>query len=128
LEAEAAGRVIDLAAWVGVPLHIFHVSCAAVVERITAAKRRGLQVTGETCPQYLNLTQELYDRPDVAGTLPVCSPPLRPAADRDALWTALTNGALDLVTTDHCPFTAEEKATGLHDYSQIPGGVPTIES
>jgi dihydropyrimidinase len=64
----------------------------------------------------------------VAGALPVCSPPLRPATDRDALWRALSAGALDLVTTDHCPFTADEKATGLGDFSHIPGGVPSIET
>jgi dihydropyrimidinase len=128
LEGEAAGRVIDIAAYVGAPVHIFHVSCAATVERIAAAKARGLPVTGETCPQYLYLTDELYDRPGVAGALPVCAPPLRPEADRDALWRALLAGALDLVTTDHCPFTAEEKATGLANFSTIPGGVPSIES
>ena len=128
LEGEAAGRVIDIATYVGAPVHIFHVSCAATVERIAAAKARGLPVTGETCPQYLYLTDEAYDRPGVAGALPVCSPPLRPATDRDALWRALSAGALDLVTTDHCPFTADEKATGLGDFSRIPGGVPSIES
>ena len=128
LEAEATGRVIDIAGWVGVPLHIFHVSCAATVNRIAAAKERGNAVTGETCPQYLFLTHDLYDRPGVEGALPVCSPPLRPAPERDALWRALATGALDLVTTDHCPFTADEKASGLGDFSQIPGGVPSIES
>ncbi len=128
LEAEATGRVIDIATWVGRPVHIFHVSCAATAERIAAAKARGLPVTGETCPQYLYLTQDVYDRPGVAGALPVCSPPLRPAADCDALWAALAGGDLDLVTTDHCPFTAAEKATGLDDFSRIPGGVPSIES
>jgi dihydropyrimidinase len=128
LEAEATGRVIDIATWVGTPVHIFHVSCAATTARIAAAKARGLPVTGETCPQYLYLTQDAYDRPGVAGALPVCSPPLRPAADRDALWAALAAGQLDLVTTDHCPFTADEKATGLEDFSRIPGGVPSIES
>ncbi|WP_374687743.1 dihydropyrimidinase [Promineifilum sp.] len=128
LEGEAAGRVIDIAAHVGAPLHIFHVSCAAVVERIAAAKARGLPITGETCPQYLWLTDEVFDRPGVLGALPVCSPPLRPAGEPEALWAALRSGALDMVTTDHCPFTAEEKATGLGDYSAIPGGVPSIES
>ena len=128
LEGEAAGRVIDIAAYVGTPVHIFHVSCAATVARIAAAKARGLPVSGETCPQYLYLTDELYDRPGVAGALPVCAPPLRPAGDRDTLWRALSSGALDLVTTDHCPFTAAEKATGLDDFSRIPGGVPSIES
>lgn len=128
LEAEAAGRVIDIAAWVGVPIHIFHVSCEATAARIAGARSRGLPVFGETCPQYLFLTDELYDRPGVEGALPVCSPPLRPATDVRALWDALASGALDLVSTDHCPFTADEKATGLGDFSQIPGGVPSIES
>ena len=85
-------------------------------------------MTGETCPQYLYLTDELYDRPGVAGALPVCSPPLRPAAETEALRAALASGALDVLTTDHCPFTAAEKGTGLGDYSQIPGGIPSIES
>jgi len=128
LEGEAAGRVIDIAAHVGVPVHIFHVSCAAVVERIAAARARGLPVSGETCPQYLWLTDEVFDRPGVLGALPVCSPPPRPAGEPEALWAALRSGALDMVTTDHCPFTAEEKASGLGDYSTIPGGVPSIES
>jgi dihydropyrimidinase len=128
MESEAAARVIDLAELVGSPLHIFHVSCAATAERIAAAKARGRPVTGETCPQYLYLTDEAYDRPGVEGALPVCAPPLRPKADQEALWTALREGTLDLVSTDHCPFTKEEKAGGLHDFSQIPGGVPSIES
>lgn len=127
-EAEATGRVIDIAAWAGVPVHIFHVSCSDTVRRIAAAKASGLPVSGETCPQYLHLTWEVYDRPGIAGALPVCSPPIRAAEHRDALWRALADGDLDLVTTDHCPFTAAQKATGLADYSRIPGGVPSIES
>lgn len=127
MEGEAAGRVIDIATLVGAPLHIFHVSCAEVVERIAAARARGLPVTGETCPQYLFLTQAAYDAPGVAGALPVCSPPLRPQSDQDALWRALATGQLQLVTTDHCPFTRAEKATGLGDFRAIPGGVPSIE-
>lgn len=129
-EGAAAAEVISLAEQVGTSLHIFHVSCAATVEQIAAAKARGLPVYGETCPQYLYLTDEVYDRPGVEGALPVCSPPLRPRADQDALWAALRDGTLDLVSTDHCPFTREEKAVGItaNDYSQIPGGVPSIES
>jgi dihydropyrimidinase len=127
LEGEAAGRAIDIATYVGTPLHIFHVSCAAVVERIKAARSRGLPITGETCPQYLFLTQDAYDAPGVTGALPVCSPPLRRQSDQTALWQALAHGDLQMVTTDHCPFRSEDKARGLHDYSQIPGGVPSIE-
>lgn len=127
MEGEAAGRLIDIATLVGTPVHIFHVSCAAVVERIANARRRGLPVTGETCPQYLLLAEALHDRPGVEGTLPVCSPPLRTGADQERLWRALAQNTLQMVTTDHCPFTIEDKARGLHDFSQIPGGVPSIE-
>ena len=127
LEGEAAGRAIDIARYAGSPLHIFHVSCAAVVARIRAARAQGLPVTGETCPQYLFLTDESYDSPGVAGALPVCAPPLRPQSDQDALWRALARGDLQLVTTDHCPFNRADKARGLTDFSQIPGGVPSIE-
>jgi dihydropyrimidinase len=127
MEAEAAGRVIDLAQLAGAPLHIFHVSCAPVVERIADARRRGLPVTGETCPQYLFATDALYDRPGVEGAYPVCAPPLRTPADQARLWDALAQNQLQLVTTDHCPFTAAAKATGLDNFSQIPGGVPSIE-
>lgn len=127
MEAEATGRVIDIAAMVGTPIHIFHVSCDATVQRIAAARQRGLPVTGETCPQYLFQTWDAYDAPGVEGALPVCSPPIRSQSEQDALWQALADGNLQMITTDHCPFTHEEKATGLFDYSQIPGGVPSIE-
>ncbi len=127
LEAEATGRVIDLATFVGVPVHIFHVSCGEAVARIASARRQGLPVTGETCPQYLFLTSDVYDAPGVAGALPVCSPPIRGSATQTALWQALSRSELQIVSTDHCPFTSEEKATGLQNYSHIPGGVPSIE-
>ncbi len=126
-EAEATGRVIDIAAFVGTPLHIFHVSCGAAAARIAAARARGLPVTGETCPHYLFLTQAVYDRPGVAGALPVCAPPIREEFEQVALWTAVQRGELQVITTDHCPFTAAEKTTGLADFRQIPGGVPSIE-
>lgn len=127
MEGEAAGRVIDMATLVDTPLYIFHVSCADVVERITDARRKGLPIYGETCPQYLLLTDELYDRPGVAGAQPVCAPPLRTPADQTRLWNALNRNELQLVSTDHCPFTSADKANGLDDFSRIPGGVPSIE-
>lgn len=128
LEGEAAGRVIDLAAWVGVPVHIFHIGCREVVERVASARAKGLSVYGETCPQYLFLTEAAYDAPGLQGALPVCAPPLRTQADQPALWRALAHNDLQLVTTDHCPFTQEQKARGLGDFSRIPGGVPSIEA
>jgi dihydropyrimidinase len=127
-EGEAVARVVELSAYTGARVHIFHVTCDEAVRQIAAGRRRGLPVTGETCPQYLLLTQEVYDAPGVLGALPVCSPPIRDQDAQQALWRALSNGDLQVVTTDHCPFTSAEKATGLDDFSKIPGGVPSVES
>ncbi|HID50768.1 MAG TPA: dihydropyrimidinase [Anaerolineae bacterium] len=127
MEGEAAGRLIDIAALVDVPVHIFHVSCADTVNQIVQARQNGRPVTGETCPQYLFLDWSAYDAPGVQGALPVCSPPIRSQAEQDALWQAVSRGDLQIITTDHCPFTLEEKATGLDNYSAIPGGVPSLE-
>lgn len=126
-EAEAAGRAIDIAAYVGTPLHIFHVSCEQVVARITAARTRGLPITGETCPQYLFQTWDAFEAEGVAGTLPTCAPPIRGQSEQDALWQALSEGHLQAVTTDHCPFVMADKARSLNDFTKIPGGVPSIE-
>ncbi len=129
LEGEAAGRAIDIATYVGAPLHIFHVGCTDVVERITAARAKKLPITGETCPQYLMLTEDLYAAPGIDGALPVCAPPLRAEHHREAMWHALANDHLQIVTTDHAPFTKADKMRGIHanDFTQIPGGVPSIE-
>jgi dihydropyrimidinase len=127
MEAEATGRVIDIAMLVGTPVHIFHVSTGTAVQRIAAAREKGLPVTGETCPHYLFLNWDVYEAPGVQGALPVCSPPIRAQEEQDALWQAVAAGNLQLISTDHCPFTKAEKTVGLHDYSQIPGGVPSIE-
>jgi len=112
---------------VDTPLYIFHVSCAKVVARIAEARQDGLPIYGETCPQYLFLTETAYDEAGVRGALPICSPPLRTPTDQAHLWEALAQNRLQVVSTDHCPFTRAEKATGLEDYSCIPGGVPSIE-
>ena len=127
MEGEAVGRVIDLATLVGIPLYIFHVSCGPGVKRIAAARQQGQPIYGETCPQYLLLTQARYDQPGVTGTLPVCAPPLRTETDQAQLWQALAQDQLQVVSTDHCPFTRANKAKGLDDFSRIPGGVPSIE-
>lgn len=127
MEGEATGRVIDIASMVGSRLHIFHVTSRNAINRIAMARKKGRPVTGETCPQYLFLTDEIFERPGIEGALPICSPPIRDRLSQGALWQALSDGDLQVVSTDHCPFMREEKATGLNDYSLIPGGVPSVE-
>jgi len=125
LEASAVHRAVELADLAGCPLHIFHVGCAASVWEIEAARRRGLDVVAETCPQYLLLTAEEHlGGPE--GARYICAPPLRDLEDQEVLWQALADGLLHVVSTDHCPWTLAEK--DRPDFAQIPGGVPGIEA
>lgn len=127
MEGEATGRAIDIATLAGSRLHIFHVSCDEAAQRVAAARARGLPVTAETCPQYLLNTQDVYDRPGVEGAFGVCSPPIRDLQTQEALWQALSLGHLQVISTDHCPFTRAEKESALADFTRIPGGVPSVE-
>jgi dihydropyrimidinase len=127
-EAEATARAISMAAMAGAPLHVVHLSCAAALAHVTAARDRGLPVSAETCPQYLFLSIADYDRPDFDGAKYVMSPPLREVADQEALWRGLAGGDLQVVATDHCPFTLADKALGRSDFSKIPNGAPGIET
>jgi len=124
-EAEAVGRVIDLAALSDSAVYIVHVSCEASLARIQAAQARGERIIGETCPQYLLL--EATALAGHGGERLICAPPLRKAADNEALWRGLAVGDLAVLATDHCPFTAAEKS-GHANFTTIPGGLPSIEA
>lgn len=125
LEATAIHRAAEIAHLAQCPLHIFHVGCVESALEIEAAKARGVDITGESCPQYLLLTADEH-LGGPRGELYVCAPPLRRRADQQALWAALANGGLEIISTDHCPWTESEKAQP--DFGAIPGGVPSIEA
>jgi dihydropyrimidinase len=126
-EAEAVHRGIALAEMAGAGIYLVHLSSADALEEVAAARRRGLPVLAETCPQYLFLADDAYDSPGAEGARYVMSPPLRARRTHDRLWRGLAAGTLDTVATDHCPFVLADKARGLDDFSQIPNGVPGIE-
>jgi len=129
LEAEATHRAIVLAELAGVPLYVVHMSSGAAVDHVARARERGLPVYGETCNQYLVLTEDKYGLPGFEGAKYVLSPPLRTPADRDALWRRLGDGTLQAVATDHCPFRYEgQKSLGRDDFSKIPNGLPGLEA
>jgi dihydropyrimidinase len=133
-EAEAVERALALAEVAGCPLYVVHVSTARGADAVGRARSRGQVAHGETCPQYLVLTEEEYERPGFEGAKFVCSPPLRTAADGQALWESLAAGHLSTVGTDHCPFFYRGqkdlgRPDGVHPpFSRIPGGIPGIES
>ena len=127
VEAEAVRRAVTLAEMAGAALYIVHLSSAPALESVAAARRRGLNVLAETCPQYLLLTEAAYDAEPAEAAKFVMSPPLRMPGDQDALWAGLERGDIQVVATDHCPFTTADKARGLIDFTRIPNGAPGIE-
>ncbi len=125
-----------LAHLTGAPLYVVHVSAKQAVEQIAAARDRGQNVFGETCPQYLYLSLEEQlgaqtdEWGDFEGAKWVCSTPLRSRAEghQNAMWQALRTNDLQMVSTDHCPFCMkEQKELGQGDFRAIPNGIGTIE-
>ncbi len=127
VEEEAVGRAILLARSTGCPLYVVHVSTAGGAGAVAAARREGLPVHGETCPHYLLLDESLYREDGFEASRYVLSPPLRTAPHREALWRALAGGGLEVVATDHCPFTRAQKERGRGDFTRIPGGAAGLE-
>jgi allantoinase len=123
-ETEAIARAIHLAEAAGCTLHIVHVSTGRGVALVAEARSRGVDVSCETCPHYLLLSAEDAER---IGAVAKCAPPLRAADEPEALWTALVDGSLPMVASDHSPSPPELK-TGevLHGWGGIAGGQTTL--
>jgi dihydropyrimidinase len=130
-EEEATHRAIMLAHLTGAPLYVVHVSAKQAVEQIAAARAKGQNVFGETCPQYLYLSlEEQLGAPGFEGAKWVCSTPLRARAEghQDHLWQSLRINDLQMVSTDHCPFCMkDQKELGIGDFSKIPNGIGSVE-
>ncbi|MGB7156849.1 MAG: allantoinase AllB [Tepidisphaeraceae bacterium] len=121
-EIEAIQRAILLAEETGCRLHIVHVSCGLGIELVLDARRRGLPITCETCPHYLAFTISDLDS---LGTLGKCAPPLRWLPDQRALWSHLSRGEIDFVTSDHSPSSPERK---LGSFLRAWGGICGVQS
>jgi dihydropyrimidinase len=129
LEAEATHRAIQLSRVAGSPLYVVHVSATEALAELAQARDLGLNVFGETCPQYLFLSTDNLAEPDFEGAKYVCSTPLRPREHQAALWRGLRTNDLSVVSTDHCPFCfSGQKEMGRGDFSKIPNGMPGVES
>jgi allantoinase len=104
--------------------HIVHHSAASALGQLRDARAEGLPLTAETCPHYLHFTAEAI--PD--GATPFkCAPPIRDAANREALWRALAEGVLDLVASDHSPCSPGLKAMEAGDFVAAWGGVSGLQ-
>lgn len=129
VEAVGTRRAIKLAGEVGASLYVVHLSCAAALEEVRAAKAAGQQVFAETCPHYLALDESRYGSSPEECIRYVISPPLRARSDVDTLWAGLADGSLDLVATDHVPDRlAVEKRYAGQAFDGISNGGPGIET
>jgi dihydroorotase len=120
---EAVSRAAILAEWTGARIHILHISSAEELRPLREARARGVDITGETCPHYLLLSDEDYRR--FGGIIRV-NPPVREARNREPLWAAFADGTIDLVATDHAPHTPEEKTR--NDIWAVDCGFPGVET
>jgi len=133
LEGEAVARACSLAEQTESAIYVVHLSSAPALKAVREARERGVDVRAETCPQYLYLDTARLDGPD--GESFVCTPPLRDPWHVEELWHGLTEGGIDTVATDHCPFTVADRragtrarAGGFADFTEVPGGLPGIET
>lgn len=137
---EATLRVAGMASAADASVYIVHMNMAGEVDMLKYARERGVKVMGETCPQYLFFTIDDLRRPD--GAKWICSPPMRSAQDNARLWEGLSEGILQTIGTDHCPFFYDGtrpivyeghkiaipgKELGKDDFTKIPNGLPGVE-
>ena len=127
-EGEAAGRAIKLAKIANSPLFIVHNSCKDSIREIVSAREEGYPIMGETCPQYLLLSEDNYREPGFNGAKYVMSPPLRDKKNWPVIWKALKDNTLQVVATDHCPFFMSQKEMGKESFAKIPNGAPGVEA
>jgi len=129
VEGEATERALTMARLHDAAAYIVHMTCSESVRALERAKIAGQRCYGETCPQYLLLDDKVFNAADFGGSTYVMSPPIRARGlgHHEALWSGLSNGMMDSVGTDHCPFTHEQKKMGAKDFTKIPNGAAGIE-
>lgn len=128
VEGEATNRAIIIADMAGAPLYVVHTSCEQAHEAIRRARQNGMRVYGEPLIQHLTLDESEYANPDWDhAARRVMSPPFRNKLHQDSLWAGLASGSLQVVATDHCAFTTDQKRYGLGDFRKIPNGTGGLE-
>ena len=124
MENVAVAQVIEAARRTGGHAHVVHLSSSDAIASIAAARHDGVRVTVETCPHYLALSaDEIAD----GATAFKCSPPIREASNRDALWSGLEDGVIDLIVSDHSPSTVAMKQVVSGDFGAAWGGISSLQ-
>lgn len=125
-EEEAIIRAIKWAEATGGQLYIVHMSTGEGADAVQNARQRGVRVYAETCPQYLLLDDEVFKGEN--GHLYATCPQIKKPHDNERLWQGLMNGDVQIVATDTCTFTTEQKAAWNGDFRKIPFGMPGVET
>ncbi len=121
-EIEANYRLLSYVERIGTRTHIHHVGRGR--GKFNAVSRRsGLPVSAETCPQYLLFSQEDYAIDPYLAAYLICAPSIKSKQDQSALWHHLADGSIQVLATDHCPYTRKQKELYLEQFSRIPGGM-----
>lgn len=126
-EADCVNRLSYMSHITGAAFLAVHVTCEEALNEVKLAKKKGYKVYGETCPQYLFFDDSVYKKSFDEASKYVCAPPIRKKKDIKALWKALNDGSIDIVSTDHCSFTKKQKELGKNDFRKIPGGLNGVE-
>jgi dihydropyrimidinase len=127
-DVSATHRIITYAKYLGARIHIVHVNTGAGASMIGEAHRAGWPITGETCPQYLVFTDDVYRTGKPEAHYFVLAPCIRTESDRLLLWRAINSNDLQMIATDHCPYTSAQKLENVGDFRKIPGGAGGIET
>lgn len=128
VEGEATNRAIMIADMTGASLYVVHTSCRESHEAIARARASGKRVYGEPLIQHLMLDAGEYaDKSWDHAARRVMSPPFRAKSHQDSLWAGLQSGSLQVVATDHCAFTTQQKRIGAEDFRKIPNGTGGLE-
>ena len=122
-ERAAIEMLVRLVEWCPLQVHVVHVASVEALDVIRAAQRRGLPITAETCPHYLTFASEEIP---VGATEYKCAPPIRAAAEREALWEGLRDESLGMVVTDHSPAPPAMKQSG-GDFFAAWGGIASMQ-
>ncbi|MDO4559729.1 MAG: allantoinase AllB [bacterium] len=124
-EERAVEMVLEAAEISGARAHICHASIPNVVEKVSAARRRGVKVTVETCPHYLIFTEDDLEKQQ--GILK-CTPPVRKQEDVEGMWNMLLSGKIDILGSDHSPSTMSQKISSSSNFWDIWGGINGVQT
>jgi len=125
VEIETVAKILLFAEKIGTKVEICHISTPEVVELVNRAKSKGVYAIAETCPHYLFLNENALEK---VGVFAKCNPPLRSEEERVKMWEFVRDGSIDIIGSDHAPYTKEEKERGSEDIFTPPAGFPGLST